>query len=142
MKRFLIFCAVTVLVCLAGCSLKTYTLDEILPVPADDVTLLPLIDAVTVTRVSDGASVTVSGTDVETLMLAFDNMTCTRKKAAERADVYTLSFAMTDPADVRPVLYIEEISSTGELVFKYGEYDYFLVNTVFDTAYLESLFSE
>ena len=142
MKRFLLFCAVSVLLCLAGCSLRTYTMDEILPDAADAVTLLPQIDAVTVTRVSDGAAVTVSGTDVETLMLVFENMTCTRKKAAERADVYTLSFAMTDPADARPVLYIEKIASTGELVFKYGEYDYFLVNTVLDTAYIESLFAE
>ena len=141
MKRILLLCAVLLVVCLAGCSLRTYTLDEILPAVSDEVTLLPLIDSVTVTRVSDGALAEISGTDVETLMLVFDNMTCTRKKAAERTDVYTLSFTMTDPADTRPVLYIEKIASTGELVFKYGEYDYFLVNTVLDTAYLESLFS-
>ena len=141
MKRILLFFAALLLLCLAGCSLKAYMMDEILPLAVDDSTLLPLIGSVTVIRADDGASVTVTGTEVETLMLTFDSLTCTRKTPKVRTDVYTLSFAMTDPADVRPDLFIRRIDETGELTLTVGEYEYYLVNTRLDTAYLESLFS-
>lgn len=143
MKRiFFLTLAFCMIACgLIGCSLRTYTMDTVLPAAVDDSTLLPLIDAVTVTRAADGASVAVTGTDVETLMLVFDNLTCTRKTAEARTDVYTLSFVMTDPADVHPDLYVRQISSTGELTLTCGEYEYFLVNTRLDTAYLDALFS-
>lgn len=140
MKRILLLCTALLLLCLAGCSLKTYTMDEILPPAVDDGTLLPRIGSVTVTRAADGASVTVTGTEVETLMLTFDGLICTRKAAEARTEVYTLSFAMTDPADTRPDLCIRRIESTGELTLTVGEYEYYLVNTRLDTAYLESLF--
>lgn len=140
MKRIFLF-GILLALCFAGCSLKTYTTDEILPAAVDESTLLPRIDAVTVTRAEDGASVTVTGTEVETLMLVFDSLTCTRKNAEARTEVYTLSFAMADPADVRPDLHIREIASTGELTLTVGEYEYYLVNTRLDTAYLDSLFA-
>ena len=141
MKRILLL-GLVLLFALTGCSLRTYTTDEILPAAVDESTLLPRIGAVTVTRAGDGASVTVTGTEVETLMLAFDNLTCTRKNAAVRTDVYTLSFAMTDPAEVYPDLHIRRIAATGELTLTVGEYEYYLVNTRLDTACLDSLFSE
>ncbi len=140
MKRILLLGTTLLLLCIAGCSLKTYTMDEILPAAVDESTLLPLIDAVTITRADDGASVTVTGTEVETLMLVFDNLTCTRKTPKVRTDVYTLSFTMTDSADVRPDLRIRRIAATGELTLTLEEYEYYLVNTRLDTAYLESLF--
>lgn len=139
MKRILLLCTV-LLLCFAGCSLKTYTMDGILPAAVDESTLLPLIDSVTVTRAADGASVTVTGTEVETLMLMFDGLTCTRKTTAVRTDVYILSFSMTDPAETCPALFIRRIDETGELTLTVGEYEYYLVNTRLDTAYLESLF--
>lgn len=143
MKRLVFFCLAMLLFVtgLAGCSLRAYTMDAILPAAVDDGTLLPLIDTVTVTRAADGAAVTVTGTEVETLMLVFENLTCIRKTPEVRTDVYTLSFTMTDPADVRPDLCIRRISATGELTLTVGEYEYYLMNGRLDTAYLDALFS-
>ncbi len=141
MKRIFLL-GIVLALCFAGCSLKTYTTDEILPAAVDESTLLPLIDAVTVTRAEDGASVTVTGTDVETLMLAFDSLTCTRKAPKVRTDVYTLSFSMAEADEAPSDLFIRRIDETGELTLTVGEYEYYLVNTRLDTAYLDSLFSD
>lgn len=141
MKRFSLFFAfLLAAVLLVGCgSLRTYTLEEILPAPVEDATLLPLIESVTLTRASDGAEITVTGTDVEMLMLVFDGIPCTRTKSAEGLADYTLTFTMTDKADVRPPLYI--VIGTGEYApyFLFGEYEYDPVNLWFDTAYIDSL---
>ncbi len=142
MKRLAcLFAAWMIIASLAGCSsLRTYTLDEVLPAPVDDATLLSLIESVTLTRASDGAEVIVSGTDVELLMLIFDGIPCMRKKTAEGLADYTLTFRMTDEADVRPPLYI--VVGTGEYApyFLYGEYEYEPVYMWFDTTYIDSLF--
>ena len=52
MKRIFLF-GILLALCFAGCSLKTYTTDEILPAAVDESTLLPRIDAVTVTRAEE-----------------------------------------------------------------------------------------
>lgn len=141
MKRIsLFFVILLVTASLVGCgSLRAYTLDEILPAPVDESTLLPLIESVTLTRASDGEEITVTGTDVEMLMLLFDGIPCTRTKSAEGLADYTLTFTMTDRADVRPPLYI--VVGTGEYApyFLFGEYEYDPVNLWFDTAYIDSL---
>ncbi len=126
---------------LSACSLTTYRMDEILPAPIDAATLLPIIESVSVVRPADGVVALVTGTAVETFMLSFDGLVCTRKAAAERPVVYTVTFQLTDGEDTPPVLYIKEVESTGELFFGYGEYDYYLVNTKWDVFAIESLLS-
>lgn len=142
MKRLAwLFAVLMIAVSLAGCaSLRAYTLDEVLPAPVDEATLLSLIDSVTLVRASDGASVTVEGTDVELLMLTFDGIPCMRRKSTGGLADYTITFTMTDRTDVRPPLYI--VVGTGEYVpcFLYGEYEYEPVNMRFDTTYIDSLF--
>ncbi len=141
-KRLCLSLMVLVLLsALFGCGgLRTYTLDEILPAPTDDATLLPLIESVTVTR-ADGASVTVSGPEVETLMMAFGTLTCTRKQTEGVVPAYTLTFAMADPADVRLPLYVTSDTEYTDPCLQYGEYVYSPVNTRFDLQYLDGLFS-
>ncbi|MBQ8747251.1 MAG: hypothetical protein IJZ08_05220 [Clostridia bacterium] len=142
MKRFtclLVILAMTVL--LASCvSLRAYTLGEVLPAPVDEVTMLALIDSVTVSRASDGAEITLTGTDVELFMLSFDGIPCMRRKAADTPADYTVTFAMTDKTDTRPPLYI--VVGTGEYApyFLCGEYEYEPVNMRFDITYIDSLF--
>jgi len=128
---------------LGGCSLslRTHTLDEALPRVLDDRTLLPLIESVTVTRASDGASVTLTGTEVEPLMLCFENILCTRKKETVTGSVYTVSFVMTDPAASFPPLRIAAVQGSTATVFGIGEYRYEPINMTADITYLESLFS-
>ncbi len=142
MKRLTLVLSVFVLAAsLFGCgSLRTYTLDEVLPAPVDEATLLSLIDSVTVVRTSDEREITVTGTDVELLMLSFDGIPCTRRESSEQAGDYVLTFTMTDKTDVRPPLYI--VLGNGEYApyFLYGGYEYESVNLWFDTAYMETLF--
>ncbi len=141
MRRICLFLSLTVLVgTLFGCgSLRAYTLDEILPAPTDDATLLPLIESVTVTR-ADGESVTVSGPDVETLMMAFGTLVCTRKQTDGVAAAYTLTFVMADPSDVRPDLLVTPDTEYADPCIQYGEYLYTPVDARFDLQYLDSLF--
>ena len=142
MKNTCLALAAVLLLCtaLSGCgALRTYTLDEILPAPVDEATLLPLIESVTVTR-ADGAAVTVSGPEVETLMLCFEGLTCTRRQTEGLAPAYTLVFSMTDSSDVRPALYITPDTAEASPRLQYGEYVYDPVNTRFDLAYMDSLF--
>ncbi len=127
-------------IALSGCSLSTYQMDELLPKAIDDATLLPIIESVTVVRSEDGAQVTVEGPEVETFMLAFDGLVCTRKEAVQRPDVFEIIFLVTEGVETPQSLCIEKIESTGELILKYGAYDYYLVNTKLDIYYLESLF--
>ncbi len=143
MKHTRISVALLFLLCtvLAGCgSLRTYKLDEILPNPVDDATLLPLIASIEVIRAADGASVTVSGPEVETLMLSFGSLTCTKKQTDGVAAAYTVTFFMTDTADVPPALHITMDTAETDPYLQYGEYVYYPVNTRLDVAYLESLF--
>ena len=142
MKRFaLLLVCLLVTASLAGCvSLRTYTLNEVLPQPVDETTLLSLIDSVTISRASDGVEITLTGTDVELFMLTFDGIPCMRRKASGALADYTVTFSMTDKADMRPPLYI--VVGTGEYTpyFLFGEYEYEPVNMRFDMTYIDSLF--
>ncbi len=144
MKRIAVFLAAVLLAALfSGCaSLKSYTLGDVLPSALDDATLLSPIDSVHILRVSDGAEITVTGTDVELLMLTFDGIPCMRRKAADTATDYTLTFTMTDKTDVRPPLHI--VIGTGEHFpyFLYGGYEYEPVNMRFDLTYIVGLFAD
>ena len=124
---------------LSACSLTTYRMDEILPAPIDAATLLPIIESVSVVRPADGATALVAGTAVETFMLSFDGLVCTRKAAAEYPLLYTVHFQLADGE--QPVLQIKTVESTGEIFFGFGEYDYYLVNTKWDVYAIESLLS-
>ena len=79
---------------LSGCSLpwSTFDMGEVLPPILDEFTWLPLLDSVTVTRVSDGAEVTVSGTDTELLYGCFEGNPCTRRSGTvtEMNDTFRL----------------------------------------------------
>lgn len=142
MKRKRMACSALLLsLCmLAGCgNLRTYNMSEILPAALDDATLLPIIESVTVTRVSDGVSVTVTGTEVELLMLAFENLTCTRTESVETAMDYVLDFRMADPSDIQNPLYITAETEERLPMLQHGEYTYDPI-TPLDLFYIDSLF--
>ena len=145
MKRIgeyvLLFVLSAMLMLLAGCA-RTYSLDEVLPPETDEKTLLPTYSSVTVTRVADGASVTLNGTESEQLMLCFDKIVCTRERAKGVPGIYTVSFAMIDPAEETPVLIIDRVHAHTATAFEVGAYRYVTVNMTADIAYLESLFTE
>ena len=126
---------------LCGCtSLRTYMLDDNLPHVLDEYTLLPLIESVKITRQSDGATVVLTGTDVDKLMLCFENIVCTRKKSPPPAASYVVEFIMADKTDVRPPLMIGGVKNSRAAVFGIGEYYYESVNMKMDVTYLEQLF--
>ena len=129
-----------VLLC-AGCTApwSTFMMDSVLPRVVDEFTWLPLVDSVTVTRVADGASVTVSGTDVETLYACFENIACTSRKGSV-APVYSLSYTMTDGSSVKEEILLGEYRGT--MCLTVGEYRYRPVSVELDMAYMENLFAE
>ncbi|MBQ5887238.1 MAG: hypothetical protein IIW82_06280, partial [Clostridia bacterium] len=99
MKRIaaVLLMIVCILPLLCGCtSLRTYMLDDNLPHVLDEYTLLPLIESVKITRQSNGATVVLTGTDVDKLMLCFENIVCTRKKSPPPAASYVVEFIMVD----------------------------------------------
>lgn len=126
---------------LFGCtSLRTYMLDDALPDVLDEYTLLPLIESVKITRQSDGATVVLTGTDVDKLMMCFENIVCTRKKSAPPAASYVVKFTMEDKTDVRPPLIIGGVKNSRATVFGIGEYYYESINMKMDVTYMEQLF--
>lgn len=142
MKKIGVILAVFLCALLCGCtSLWTYELDDVLPPVLDEYTLLPQIESLTVTRESDGAQITLSGTDVEALMMCFENIVCVRKKSPPPAAAYVVEFVMTDPTDVRAPLIIGEVKSSRASSFGVGEYLYESINMQMDVRYLEQLFS-
>ena len=144
MKRIVRFGCLALLfvLLLAGCGgARTYLLNEVLPPETDEKTLLPTYSAVTVTRTRDGASVTLVGTESESLMLCFENIVCTRERAMGVTGAYTVAFQMTDPETVSPVLVIDRVHAHAATAFEVGEYRYVTVNMTADLAYLESLFA-
>ena len=143
MKRIaaVLLMIVCVLPLLFGCtSLRTYMLDDALPDVLDEYTLLPLIESVKITRQSDGATVVLTGTDVDKLMMCFENIVCTRKKSAPPAASYVVEFTMEDKADVRPPLIIGGVKNSRATVFGIGEYYYESINMKMDVTYMEQLF--
>ena len=136
------FCAALLLLGGSGCSgLKTYMLSELLPEVIDDATLLARVDAVTVTRFSDGSAVTLEGAALETLMMSFENVTCIRvsEKKAYRPD-YTLDFTMSAPGESVPPLQISRLYENAPTRFTLGEEAYETINMTLDPVSLESLF--
>jgi len=136
-KGFVLLLAVILL--LSGCALpwSTFEMEDVFPPILDEFTWLPLLDSVTVTRVSDGASVTLSGTDTELLYDCFAEAPCTRRSGSV-TEMYTLRFAMCDAADVRPDAVVGEYRGT--VCVSMDGYRYRPVSASFDLAYLESLF--
>ncbi len=129
-----------VLLC-TGCSApwSTFMMDDVLPPVVDEITWLPLVESVTVTRLSDGASVTVSGTDVETLYACFENIGCTRRSGGV-TPVYSLSYVMTDNAAALADVQLGEYRGT--MCVAVGEYRYRPVSIELDMTYIENLFAE
>ena len=141
MRKFGVVLAVVLCALLCGCtSLWTYELDDALPPVLDEYTLLPQIESLTVTRESDGAQITLSGTDVESLMMCFENIVCVRRKSPPPAAAYVVEFHMTDHSDVRDPLIIGEVKSSKAIAFGVGEYLYESINMQMDVRYLEQLF--
>ena len=132
-------CAVVMILCAACGGLKTYTLSELIPPVLDDATLLPVLASVTVTRVSDGAAVTLEGREVETLMLCFDNVVCTQEKKTGAAGAYVVSFERTDEVQA-PSMVIDGVKDGYATAFEIGGYRYVTVNMTADLTYLLSLF--
>lgn len=142
MRRFLGILTVFLCVLLMyGCtSLRVYELDDALPEVLDEFSLLAQIESLKITRVSDGMQITVSGTDVDTVMMCFENIACTRKKAEAPAASYVVEFVMVDRTDVRDPLIIGEVKSSSAIRFGVGEYLYESINMKMDVRYLEQLF--
>lgn len=141
----LLLCAVMLLTA-CDVSLRTHMLNENLPAALDPRTLLPVVESVTVTRASDGASVTVSGTDVEQLLMCFENIPCTRKKYdpenVQIAAFYTIEFHMSDPDNSRPPMEIvAEENGVRASCFYIGEYRYKPTIPV-DLHHMAGLFSQ
>lgn len=142
MRKFGVVLTIILCALLCGCtSLWTYELDDALPPVLDEYTLLPQIESLTVTRESDGAQITLSGTDVEALMMCFENIVCVRKKSPPPAAAYVVEFLMVDRNDVRDPLIIGEVKSSRALSFGVGEYLYESINMQMDVRYLEQLFA-
>lgn len=125
---------------LSGCSLpwSTFDMGEVLPPILDEFTWLPLLDSVTVTRVSDGAEVTVSGTDTELLYGCFEGNPCTRRSGTV-TEMYVLSFTIVDASDIRPDAVVGEYRGT--VCISVDGFRYRPVSSSFDLAYLEGLFA-
>ena len=141
MKKTNVLALLTVLcILLSGCAMpwSTFQMEEVLPPILDEFTWLPLLDSVTVTRISDGVSVTVSGTDTELLYDCFIQTPCTRRSGSV-TEIYTLAFTMCDGADVRPMASVGEYRGT--VCISVDGYRYRPVSASFDLAYLEGLFA-
>lgn len=132
---------ITLALFLGGCMTpwSTVEMDEILPPILDEVTLLVQVESVTVTRASDGASVTVDGTEVELLYACFSGTECTRRSGSV-TPLYTLDFTMADPANVCGRVTVG--AYRGTVCCTVGEYRYRPVTVEFDLSYIEALFAE
>lgn len=145
MKKNCLAKRISVLVCilafLTGCAApwSTFMMDTVLPPVIDEYTSLPRVASVTLTRLSDGASVTVSGTDVEILYAAFENISCTRRKGGV-APVYSFAYSMTDGLPVLEEILLGEYRGT--MCLAVGEYRYRPVSFELDMTYIENLFAE
>ena len=143
MKKVSVTAAVllaAILLC-TGCSApwSTFMMDSVLPPVVDTFTWLPRVESVTLTRLSDGASVTVSGTDVEILYAAFENISCTRRKGGV-TPAYSLTYSMTDGLTVLEEVLLGEYRGT--MCLAVGEYRYRPVSIELDMTYIENLFAE
>ena len=129
-----------VLLC-TGCSApwSTFMMDSVLPPVVDTFTWLPVVESVTLTRISDGASVTVSGTDVETLYACFENIGCTRRSGTVAA-MYSMQYTMADGSAFAEEILLGEYRGT--ICLTIGEYRYRPVSIELDMTYIENLFAE
>ncbi len=145
MKKIGIILSVLVCACLLlfGCtSLRTHELDDALPDVLDEYTLLPLIESVTITRQADGKQIVLHGTEVDTVMLCFENIVCTRKKSPPPAAAYVVEFVMTEGVPAAAPLVIGEVKSSWASAFGIGEYYYESIHMKMDVTYLEQLFAQ
>ena len=143
MKKIGVIVSALICACLllGGCtSLRTHKLDDALPDVLDEYSLLPQIESVRITRCADGKQIVLSGTEVDTVMLCFENIVCTRKKSPPPAASYVVEFIMADKTDARPPLMIGGVKNSRAAVFGIGEYYYESVNMKMDVTYLEQLF--
>ena len=143
MKKVSVTAAVllaAILLC-TGCSApwSTFMMDSVLPPVVDEFTWLPLVESVTLTRIADGASVTVSGTKVETLYTCFENIGCTRRSGTVAA-VYSLEYTLTDGSAWSEEILLGEYRGT--MCLTVGEYRYRPVSIDLDMTYIENLFVE
>ena len=144
MKKIGVIVSALVCACLllGGCtSLRTHKLDDALPDVLDEYSLLPQIESVKITRCADGKQIVLSGTEVDTVMLCFENIVCTRKKSPPPDASYVVEFVMTDSAVVCDPLAIGEVKASRASAFGIGEYYYESIHMKMDVTYLEQLFA-
>ena len=136
--RLLVLLSLAVLLCCGCTSLRTHSLDEFLPKVLDETTLLPVVESAAVTRMRDGASVTLEGMEVERLRMCFENIVCTRARADGASGSYTVDFHCVDGETVSLCIVTD---GTNGIRFFVGEYVYRPAIQV-DVRYITALFPE
>ncbi len=140
-RRIAIFILLALtLLLFTGC--RAYSLTDELPTLIDPQTQLPKVTAISVTRASDEAVVTLTDTaDLNTMMLQLDGIRGSRTKeelstfTKTYPILYTITFSVGDT--VEPSLYI-----CGEEEFYRSGYSWLAVRGGVDLFYLESLFPQ
>lgn len=140
-RRIAIFMLLALtLLLFTGC--RAYSLTDELPPLIDPQTQLPKVTAISVTRASDGAVVTLTETaDLNTMMLQLDGIRGSKTKeeltrfTKTYPILYTITFFVGDSAE--PVLYV-----CGTEEFYRSDYSWLAVRGGVDLLYLESLFAQ
>ncbi len=138
MKKLISALLITVmfLLLLSSCDAPgTYKIGDLLPPLIDAKTAYPYITSVDVVRESDGASVTLTGGDIDTVRMQLEGIKGSRKKDdGSFPPAYTVTFHTTD-ADY-----------TFGLADKYNMthdgYIYLIIYSSVDLVYFEALFNE
>ncbi len=134
MKKWLIAC-LSCLLLFTGC--QAYTLTDLLPALVSMETQLPEITEITVVRLSDDASVTLTeAAALNEMMLHVDGIQCAREdgEPKDRVKLYNIYFTTAVEST--------ELGVWDTEVFTMGAYTYLAVRGGMDMYYLNSLFAE
>ena len=138
--RLIAFFSLTALLFCGCAALRMHYLDENLPEALDAVTLLPIVESVTVTRLSDGASVTVEGAEIERLRMCFENIQCARTKTNDIPNTYTVAFRCVSGETVMMYIGADENDPMYARRILVGEYIYYPLDLI-DIRYIVELFA-
>ncbi len=128
--------AVMLLMLLTSCDAPgTYKISDLLPPLIDSKTTYPYITSVDVVRESDGASVTLTGGDIDTVRMQLEGIKGSRKKDdGSFPPTYTVTFHTTDSD------YTFGLSDKYNMT--HDGYIYLIIYSSVDMVYFENLFNE